>query len=132
MSLNNDVCKPLPRDQLEGVIELAAELKQARTIVAEIEARWEALFTQGISNSILVLPRTLKPRIVQFLEEKPDMSYSMPEIANKLNAKGNSVGPYLSGLVMDGKIERRGRGLYGAVRQSETKLRGEMSRYDAE
>ncbi len=56
----------------------------------------------------------LKPRIVQFLEELPELHFSLPSIAKALGANPNSLGPYLSELVQSGKVERRGRGLYGA------------------
>ena len=42
------------------------------------------------------------------------MSYTMADVSKALNANENSVGPYLSELAKDGKISKRGRGLYGA------------------
>lgn len=40
----------------------------------------------------------------------------MSDVAASLKAKENSVGPYLSDLVKEGKIERRERGFYGALK----------------
>ncbi len=105
----------MPVPQPEEVMELATELRQARSRVAELEARWESFFTQGEANIVLVPVQNLKPRIIQFLEKRPDMAYTMTAVSAALGAKENSVGPYLSELAKEGKIERRGRGLYGAI-----------------
>ena len=40
----------------------------------------------------------------------------MTTVAKALDANENSVGPYLSELAKEGKIEKRDRGLYGALR----------------
>lgn len=104
----------MPVPQPEEVMELAAELKDARSRVAELESRWEAFFSQTPAV-IQPAPMNLKPRIIQFLEERPDVSYSTANVAQALDAKENSVGPYLSDLAKEGKIQRRGRGLYGAA-----------------
>ena len=106
----------MPVPQPDEVMELAAELKQARSRVADLESRWASFFSQGEPNIILVPVQNLQPRIVQFLEDKPEMSYTMADVSKALTANENSVGPYLSELAKDGKIEKRGRGLYGALR----------------
>lgn len=100
----------MPVPQPEEVMELAADLKEARRKVAELESRWEAFFSQAPAA-----PMNLKPRIIQFLEARPDVAFSTATVSEALEAKENSVGPYLSDLAKEGKIERRGRGLYGAV-----------------
>lgn len=110
----------MPVPQPEEVMDLAAELKEARSRVAELEARWASFFSQGLSAGLVSAPtQHLKPRIIAFLAERPDLSFNMASIATALDAKENSVGPYLSDLAQDGKIERRGRGLYGALQSSE-------------
>jgi hypothetical protein len=105
----------MPLPQPDDVIELATELKEARLRLATLEERWESFFNTGI----IVAPAPklgLKPRIIQFLEERPDVSFNMATVARALDANENSVGPYLSELANDGKIEKRERGLYGAFR----------------
>lgn len=109
----------MPVPQPDEVMELAAELKEARSRVADLEARWASFFLQGEPNIIMVPVQNLKPRIVQFLGDKPEMAYTMADVSKALNANENSVGPYLSELAKDGKIEKRGRGLYGALRGKE-------------
>lgn len=106
----------MPVPQPDEVMELAAELKQARSRVADLEARWASFFLHGEPNIVMVPVQNLKPRIVQFLKDKPEMAYTMADVSKALNANENSVGPYLSELAKDGKIEKRGRGLYGALR----------------
>lgn len=107
----------MPVPQPEEVMELASELQEARSRVSQLEARWVAFFTNtngdggpdsGVSTQFL------KPRIVTFLEERPTLSFNLATIAKGLNAKENSVGPYLSELAKDGKISRSGRGLYAS------------------
>ena len=107
----------MPVPQPEAVMELANELKEARNRVAELESRWESFFSQNIVVNVAAAPGSLnlKPRIIQFLEERPDHSFNLASVAKALDAKENSVGPYLSVLTNEGKIERRGHGLYGAL-----------------
>lgn len=109
----------MPLPQPEEVMELARELKEARNRVSELESRWEKFFirTDGTQESSPAPVVTyLKPRIIAFLNEHPELSYNVASVAKALSASENSVGPYLSDLTRDGKIERRDRGLYGALR----------------
>jgi hypothetical protein len=105
---------PVPKP--EEVEELLMELKDARSRVTELESRWESFFTHPEGNVIMVPVLNLKPRIIQLLESRPDFSFDTANVAKALDANINSVGPYLSDLTGEGKIERRGRGLYGALR----------------
>ena len=108
----------MPLPQPEEVIELAQELRDARNRVAELEARWNAFFSQAQPVPVVTV-QFLKPRIIKYLESNPKNSYTLAQVSVALSAKENSVGPYLAELVKDGKIERRGRGLYGALREEE-------------
>lgn len=106
----------MPLPQPEEVIELANELKEARSRVADLEARWNEFFTQqSAALPAVVTMQFLKPRIIQYLEMNPRNSYTVSQVSEGLSAKENSVGPYLAELVKTGQIERRGRGLYGAL-----------------
>jgi hypothetical protein len=107
---------PMPVPQPEEVMELAVELKEARNRLAELESRWESFFSRHGENVVAVPVQNLKPRIIQFLEARPDMSFNLTSVASALGANENSVGPYLSDLAKEEKIERRDRGLYGALR----------------
>lgn len=109
---------PMPVPQPEEVIELAAELKEARSRVAELESRWNAFFMPSSAQETMPTPAFmyLKPRIIAFLNERPDIAFNVASVSKALNASENSVGPYLSDLAKVGKIERRDRGLYGALR----------------
>jgi hypothetical protein len=108
----------MPVPEPEAVMELASELKEARNRVAELESRWESFFSQNVVVHVAT-PQlgsmNLKPRIIQFLEERPAQSFNLASVAKALDAKENSVGPYLSVLTNERKIERRGHGLYGAL-----------------
>ncbi len=109
----------MPVPQPEEVLELASALKDAREHVAKLETRWIAFFNLAPPPAPPPPPapvQNLKPRIVQFLEERPDVAYNMATVAKALDANENSVGPYLSELAKEGKIEKRERGLYGAKR----------------
>jgi len=106
----------MPIPQPEEVMELAIELKEARSRVAELESRWESFFSRSAENVVFIPVQNLKPRIIQFLEANRDFSYNTAAVAKALEANENSVGPYLSDLTAEGKIERRDRGLYGALR----------------
>ena len=103
----------MPVPQPDEVMELAVQLKQARNRVIELESRWESFFAQSPA-AVQPAAISLRQRIVQFLEARPDISYSTASVAQALNAKENSVGPYLSDMAKEGTIERRGRGLYGS------------------
>ncbi|MBB5064483.1 type IV toxin-antitoxin system AbiEi family antitoxin domain-containing protein [Granulicella mallensis] len=105
---------PVPKP--EEVEELLSDLKDAHRKLAELESRWESFFTHPEGNVVFVPVQNLKPRIIEFLEKRPDLGFNLASIATALDANENSVGPYLSDLAKEGKIERRERGLYGALR----------------
>jgi hypothetical protein len=124
----------MPVPEPEEVMELAAELKEARSRVIHLESRWASFFspssptTQSPATEIRVPGVVyLKPRIVAFLESRPDVAYTTATVAKALDAKENSVGPYLSDLAVAGKVERRGRGLYGALRPSASNPEHELT-----
>ena len=107
----------MPVPEPEEVMELANELKEARSRVAVLESRWASFFSQAAATTATMVassPVYLKPRIVKFLEDRPNLAFNMETVARALNANENSVGPYLSDLVKEGKIERRSRGFYAA------------------
>ena len=109
----------MPVPQPEEVMELASELRAARSRVADLESRWKSFFSNNAAMDATIAAVSamhLKPRIIKFLEDRPDLGFNMASVAKALDAKENSVGPYLSDLVKDEKIERRGRGMYGALR----------------
>jgi hypothetical protein len=99
----------------EVVLEVAAQLREARERVASLEAKWAAFFTPTTQNSFPLELPPLKTRIVELLESDPTGAYSVATVTARLQANANSVGPYLSDLVGDGRIERRARGMYGAL-----------------
>lgn len=106
----------MPVPQPDEVLELASELKETRERLAALEERWVSFFTADENAPVPAPKLHLKPRIIQFLNEQPDQSFNMLTVARALNANENSVGPYLSELVNDGKIAKRDRGLYGALK----------------
>ncbi len=121
----------------EDVLQLAQELKDAREQVRILEERWSALF-RGIANGasssftgFAIEQMTLKEKIMRFLGEHSDETFSASQVAIRLNANLNSVGPYLSDLAGEHKIERRGRGLYGANREPDPDLEYERAREEA-
>jgi hypothetical protein len=99
----------------DEVLTVAADLKNARQYVAMLEAKWASFFTATTQNSFALELPSLKIRIVDLLNSNPTESYSTGTVSSILQAKPNSVGPYLSDLVGEGKIERRNRGMYGAL-----------------
>jgi len=106
----------MPVPQPDEVLELAQELKEARSRVEHLEAQWNAFFSQATNHASSTVPVLfLKPRIVQYLEDNPKNSYTLAQVSAALAAKENSVGPYLAELAKTGQIEKRGRGLYGAL-----------------
>lgn len=110
----------MPLPQPEEVFEIARELLATRQRLSQLEDRYAALFANPERASQPAPAMNLKARIIQFLAERPDLSYNMTTIATALGANENSVGPYLSELAREGKIEKRDRGLYGALREPES------------
>jgi len=98
----------------EEVLSLAQDLREARDTLSHLEAMWAALFLP--EEHLGPKAPKLKPRIIELLELHPDDNYTVASVSLRLKANEHSIGPYLSTLASEGKIERRGRGLYGALR----------------
>lgn len=111
----------------DEVVLLACQIRGAREEVKKLESQWAALFTQADTAPAAETP-PLQTRIIQFLDSRPNDVFSVSHVAGELSANENSVGPYLSKLVGEGKIARRGRGLYGTI-NSGIQVIGESDTY---
>lgn len=99
----------------EEVLSLAQDIKETKAKLKELEQRWVGLFS--VANEIVAVSESpsLQLRIVQLLDSRPNDVFTVSRVAGELNANENSVGPYLSRLVSETKIAKRGRGLYGSL-----------------
>lgn len=98
----------------EEVLEVARQLKETRELVRQLEARWASFFSASQQSTLTLEVAPLKTRIVNLLSSRATDAFTIATISNLLEANPNSVGPYLSDLAAEGRIERRGRGMYGA------------------
>ncbi|HEY6764224.1 MAG TPA: hypothetical protein VI386_05585 [Candidatus Sulfotelmatobacter sp.] len=108
----------------DKIIEVATKLKAARedVITWENELRRLVLGQHVLSISTVVMPDVSTPtRVVDLLNSTPDKEFSAMDVWKKLGIKESYARPLLSRLVTDGRIEKRGRGAYGAVGGSKQK-----------
>ncbi len=99
------------------VLALAAKIKDAETALAQLQQQWNELFNPRSErrHALKETVPTLMDRVLALLSSNENTTYSAFDIAARLEANRNSIGPLLSRLVSDGKIEKRGHGTYGAV-----------------
>jgi hypothetical protein len=117
----------------DEVLDLAHRIKDAKIRVQQLEEEWNELFTpRATRNHATRLDgATLADRVLKLLHHDPNTTYSAFEIAANLNANRNSVGPMLSRLVTESKIEKRGHATYGALRKTPELFIGQEESPDA-
>jgi hypothetical protein len=108
----------------DKIIEVATKLKASRDEVVRLEneLRRLVLGNHTLSISTVVMPDVSTPnRVIELLNATPEKDFSAMDVWKKLAIKESYARPLLSRLVNDGKIEKRGRGAYGAVGGSKQK-----------
>ena len=106
----------IPIPDPEDVVLLAEQLKHARKELELLEQEWRELFMQPMTARARgpASVGTLVSRIVETLNTHPSEPYTPTKMSEELGAKINSVGPLMSRLAVEGKIERSGHGTYSA------------------
>lgn len=96
------------------VISLAQELEEARARCDALQERWNQMFTVTVGP---VRPHepNMQQRIEEVLNGNPDRVFRAEDVANLMSAKASSVSSVLSRLVSEGRVEKHGRGSYGAL-----------------
>ena len=97
------------------VKKMAEALIEAETQYLKLSAQWVALFSAS-GDEEDAARGTLAERIVNLLSGRFDETFTTPQVVATLNANPNSVGPILSRLVAERKIEKVGHGEYRAKR----------------
>jgi hypothetical protein len=103
----------------EQVLALAYKIRDAKAALLQLEEQWNELFIPKSERAQTVRSdgSTLMNRVLEFLGKDETGTFSAFDIAANIRANRNSVGPMLSRLVAEGKIEKRGHGTYGAIRK---------------
>ena len=116
--------KPKPED----VLKLAAKIVDVKRELEQLQASWDALFPDAErANEITPAKSERKvrsgsgvSRILSMLAESPESTFEALPLANFLGIPLGTTRTILSKLVKKGLIEKRGAGLYGAVRNVES------------
>jgi hypothetical protein len=103
----------------DKIIDVATRLKAAKENVAAIEAEllnliYPKFIPGSVRGAVAAVPST-SFRVLNLFNADPGKNFGAEEVWRKLNLKESYVRPLLSRLVKDGKIEKRGRGAYGAL-----------------
>lgn len=108
----------------EKVIRIATKLKAAREQVAALETQLRLVVLEQGENGASAPRRRrqaglseVATKVVKLFEENPQKDFSAEHVWNALGMEETYARPLLSRLAKGGSIEKRGRGLYGAVRQ---------------
>ncbi len=111
----------------EAVRDLADRLLEARKVLSELEAQWEELFAKPSASPSQTPSEgasyvgSLADQIVVFLEGDPFVGHTADAVARSLKANRVSVSSILSRLVRNGRVAKRGYGVYGATLPKECK-----------
>ena len=97
------------------IIEVATKIKAAQDELARLEAELRKLVLSQSPLVNLAASIGVPSRVVGLLNADPSRDFSAEDVWKKLGIKESYARPLLSRLVSDGKIEKRGRGAYGAV-----------------
>jgi hypothetical protein len=98
----------------DKIIEVATRLKAAKDEVTRLEGELRRLVVPQTLVS-LASAVSIPTRVIGMLNAEPSRSFSAEDVWKKLGIKESYARPLLSRLVNDEKIEKRGRGFYGAV-----------------
>jgi hypothetical protein len=103
----------------DKIIDVATRLKAAKENVAAIEEELRSLiypnFIPTSAKGSASAPMSTSFRVLTLFNAEPGKNFGAEEVWKKLSLKESYVRPLLSRLVKDGKIEKRGRGAYGAL-----------------
>jgi hypothetical protein len=103
----------------DKIIEVATKLKAAKDQVVALEAELRRMFQPQIQMPVPEM--STATRVVRLLTAAPSRDFSAVDVWGQLEIKESYARPLLSRLVNDGKIEKRGRGYYGALGGSKQK-----------
>ncbi len=112
----------------DKVIALASELKLARERVSQLERQLQAV-VNGSSEAATILVGQVKTgldalreensmtdRVINFLNYQPGMDFEFEEIYKNIHGQNEPyIRSLLSRLAKEGRIEKRGWGVYGAA-----------------
>jgi len=100
----------------DKIIEVATKLKAARDQVVQWENELRKLvLSQHIVPAVLVEEVSTASRVIDLLNSNPTKNFSAQDVWKGLGIKESYARPLLSRMVNNAKIEKRGRGAYGAL-----------------
>jgi hypothetical protein len=105
----------------DKLIKLGNELLDAKLRVQEIEAQINALVTGGkVPLSNLAHPqgrRSTPDKVTALLNAEPDKTFSFSEIFGAIGGNEAYMRSLVARMIKEKKIESRGWGRYGAIRE---------------
>jgi hypothetical protein len=100
----------------DKIIEVATKLKAARDAVVQWENELRRLvLSQHVLSVLAPVPESVPARVVALFNADPSKDFSAEDVWKRLGIKESYARPLLSRLVNSDKIEKRGRGAYGAI-----------------
>jgi hypothetical protein len=102
------------------VLQLAQELETAKTQVAELQAKWDALFTSatpaegGSKGGRRRAPEGIASRALALINSAPDEHFDANMVARRLECTRKQAEKALNNLYAASKISRFSRGCYEA------------------
>jgi hypothetical protein len=98
----------------DKIIEVATRLKAAKEDVTRLEGELRRLVVPQTVVS-LTAGISIPTRVIGMMNAEPSRDFGAEDVWKKLQIKESYARPLLSRLVADNKIEKRGRGMYGAL-----------------
>jgi len=122
----------MPAPDTKLVVALASEIEAVKAHLAELEGKWESLFTSGATSTTVVsAPQDIAPvpipskrgpnansvtgKIIAFLNSDPACHYEASEIASHIGEPQDKVQRMINKLVFQKKIGRYSRGMYESI-----------------
>lgn len=114
---------PKPKD----VLRLATEIVELENRLADLKRKWEFLLTGQPEDKPKRAPKSmsahgLAAKIVKYLEDNPELDFSIAQVAVALDEPDLAVGKTLYRLAKTKKIANLHRGIYGALTISEREV----------
>jgi hypothetical protein len=104
------------------VLDLAAKLEAAKEAVERLQAEWDKLFPDTFE---LATPQDRSPRpesaiskTLDFINANPDKEFNAVSLAATLELPAPSMRTNLAKLFKDGKLNKRGDGLYRSLQST--------------
>jgi hypothetical protein len=102
----------------QEVLKLAAQIVETKSLLAELNSKWEMMFSQNGASRVPRAKRdnTFPAQLKAILASDPGKQFTISEVAETTKVDSLKVGRTLFRLANTGRIENPKRGFYQAKR----------------